>query len=290
VPESVDLSVETSGAEVTISADPTQIEQVVMNLCVNSRDAMPEGGRLRVTTGVEVVEAIDADSRPGLRPGRYAALSVIDTGCGMEDETKRHIFEPFFTTKPRGEGTGLGLATVYGIVKRLEGFVYADSEPGRGTAVQVLLPVHAAEEVSVLDESNRSGGAGRGETILVVEDEPQVREVVSRILERAGYEALLASSGREALEVARAHGGRIALMLTDVVMPRMSGRELAERMHRDHPATKVVFMSGYTDDIVAKHGVLADGEMLVEKPFSAEELLGALEEALEAASPQEDVA
>ncbi len=144
IPESVDLRLETGSVPITITADPTQIEQVVMNLCINSRDAMPDGGSLHVGTGIEAVDAGDSDRRPGLEPGTYATLWVRDTGFGIDEQTMRHVFEPFFTTKPRGEGTGLGLATVYGIVKRLEGFVYVDSEVGEGTTVQILLPMHSS--------------------------------------------------------------------------------------------------------------------------------------------------
>lgn len=258
-----------------ILADPSQIEQVVVNLVVNARDAMPKGGRL--VLGTDRL-AVTERRRPQayVAPGEYARLSVSDTGAGMDAATLARIFEPFFTTKPVGSGTGLGLSTVYGIVKQSGGYVWAESEPGRGSTFFVLLPLApetAATPAATAPALPAARGAG---TVLVAEDEREVRGITRRILERAGYTVLVAEDGPGALALSRRHAGPIDLLLTDVVMPRMSGKELADRITAERPETRVVYMTGYTDDAIVHHGVLDEGVALVVKPFTATALLQAL--------------
>jgi two-component system cell cycle sensor histidine kinase/response regulator CckA len=256
-------------------ADPGQIEQVLMNLVVNARDAMPRGGRVRLeTVNAEMDEAYVRDHL-GARPGRYVTLAVCDTGFGMDAETQKHIFEPFFTTKEKGKGTGLGLATVYGIVKQSEGYIWVDSAPGAGTTVRVYLPrVEAEPEAEeprrpVVPEQAPARGT---ETVLLVEDEEMVRRMTREVLEGAGYRVLEAASGFEALRLSSGHGGRLDLLLTDVVMPGMSGRELAERLAPVRPGMKVLYMSGHTDDAIFHHGVAQAGTGFLQKPFTPETL------------------
>jgi PAS domain S-box-containing protein len=255
-------------------ADPGQIEQVLMNLVVNARDAMPRGGQLTLeTANAEMDEAYVRDHL-GARPGRYVMLAVCDTGLGMDAETQKHIFEPFFTTKEKGKGTGLGLATVYGIVKQSEGYIWVDSAPGVGTTVRVFLPWVEAEpppeeprRPAVPEELPRAT-----ETVLLVEDEEMVRRMTREVLEGAGYRVLEASSGFEALRVSAGHAGRLDLIVTDVVMPGMSGRELAERLAPSRPGMKVLYMSGHTDDAIFHHGVTQAGTGFLQKPFTPDAL------------------
>jgi len=250
-----------------VEADPTQVEQVLMNLAVNARDAMPSGGELRIGLA-------NVATGPGGSPA--VRLTVRDSGAGMAPEVVERAFEPFYSTKPKGEGTGLGLATVYGIVTQARGTIAIDSAPGAGTTIEVLLP---STEASTPDEpaadNGNGAGSSRGETILVVEDEAAVRRLTCRILTREGYTVLEAPSGELAVDTWDEHPGEIDLLLTDVVMPGMSGKELAERL-----GIEPVFMSGYTDDVMLRHGV--EGPRLVQKPFDAQTLLGAVRSALDA--------
>ena len=254
-----------------VKADPGQIEQVLMNLAVNARDAMPQGGKLTMeTSNVEL--ATDAARDLQLPPGRYVRLRVIDGGHGMDSETLTHIFEPFFTTKPTGKGTGLGLATVYGIVKQSGGGIQVQSQPGTGTEFSVFLP--AASEV-VPKPQERVGPeiiAGGAETILIVEDEPDLRELTRVFLEAYGYKVLLSSGAEEALRIAETFPQPINLVLTDVIMPGMSGRQLAERVVSRRPETRIMYMTGYTDDMVVQYKVLEPGVHLLQKPFSKRDL------------------
>jgi len=263
-----------------IRADPGHVEQAIVNLALNARDAMPLGGRLAIETDAVTLDEHYAKTHMGVKPGDFTMIAVTDTGHGMDAETRRHIFEPFFTTKEKGKGTGLGLATVYGMVKQTGGDIWVYSEPGQGTTFKLYFP-RVFEPLSETTGANpsltrRSGG----ETILVVEDEQAVRELTVRILEQLGYAILTACSGAEALEICGAHTGHIDLLLTDVVMPNMSGRQLADHLQVSRPQTKVLFLSGYTENTVVHHGVLDAGVDFLPKPFSRENLSRKLREVL----------
>ncbi len=262
-----------------IKADPGQVEQVVMNLVVNSRDAMPRGGKLTIETADAVLDEGYCRNHPGLRPGRYVLLAVSDTGSGMDPATLARVFEPFFTTKEQGKGTGLGLATVYGIVQQTNGHVAAYSEVGIGTTFKVYLP--ATDEARPASVAGPAATPGGRETVLLVEDEESVRSLARRLLHALGYHVLEASSGPDALRLAAAHRGGIDLLLTDVVMPRMSGRELADRLAEARPGVKVLYMSGYTDDAVVRHGVLEEGVAFLQKPFPPAALATRVREVLD---------
>jgi CheY-like chemotaxis protein len=252
-------------------ADRGQLEQVLVNLAVNARDAMPGGGTLTIDTCC--VDLDDADGAPlGLSRGQYVRIRVSDTGAGMTREVVERVFEPFFTTKPKGEGSGLGLATVYGIIRQAGGSAQIYSEPGLGTTFTALLPASESEE-AVAEPTALKGGPGGGELILVVEDEDALREVTRRILIRNGHQVLTAADGIEAIEVAKAYEGEIHLLLTDVVMPHMLGKEVAERIQSIRPGIPVLFMSGYAQPILASHGTVEDGVTLLEKPFTEAGLL-----------------
>jgi PAS domain S-box-containing protein len=265
----------------SVLADRGQVEQILMNLVVNARDAMPSGGRLIVRTcDVQVDEAL-ARQRPGLQPGRYVAMAVEDTGVGMDAATQAHLFEPFFTTKELGRGTGLGLSTVYGIVKQSGGHIAVESAPGKGSRFEVLFP-----RVEAKAQNDTSSvpvlGCGRGtETVLVVEDELAVLDLACRILKSAGYSVLTARNGLEALEIVRGHSGPIDLLLTDVVMPRIAGPELARQFHALRPGSRVLYMSGYTGETVGRQGVLPEGVQLVEKPFTPDVLTARVRKTLD---------
>jgi PAS domain S-box-containing protein len=261
-----------------VLADPGQMEQVLVNLAVNARDAMPEGGVLRVRTRqVHLDEAFGArHATSAFVPGQYVMLSVSDTGTGMDRATLDRIFEPFFTTKEQGKGTGLGLATVYGIVRQSGGHVRVYSEPGVGTTFEVYLPCVDAADPPVTP-------AAGTETVLLVEDEPSIRGVAARVLERRGYTVISAAHGEDAISAARAHPGNIDLLLTDVVMPGMSGSALARTLAHERPGLRVLYMSGYTDDDIVHHGVLDAGMMFLEKPFTPRILAQHVRDALDAA-------
>jgi PAS domain S-box-containing protein len=251
-----------------IRADPGQIEQVLVNLIVNSRDAMPHGGTLTIETANFEIDPEFASRHLGLAPGKYVVLTVSDDGCGMDEKTKARIFEPFFTTKEKGRGTGLGLSTVYGIVKQSGGNVWVDSEPGAGTVFKVFLPQFKQESEAPTKPLIDLVVPRGSETILLVEDEDVVRGLARQILEQAGYQVLDARGGDEAIRLCRELGGPIDLLLTDVVMPETSGREVAERLTKLRPATCVLYMSGYTDDAIVHHGVLDSDVEFIQKPFT----------------------
>jgi two-component system cell cycle sensor histidine kinase/response regulator CckA len=270
-----------------VLADPGQLEQVVMNLAVNARDAMPRGGTLIMRTENVEVDRVAAGERPGLTPGRYAALFVDDTGTGIEPDLLPHLFEPFFTTKGPGKGTGLGLATVYGIVKQSGGFIYVDSTPGQGSRFSIYLPRHAERAA---DETRPAAPpAPRGtETILVVEDDAGVRWAVRRMLERNGYSVLEAAGAAEALRHVAdvgSRGAHIDLVLTDVIMPEQSGRELVERLTADRPELRILYMSGYADDEILRRGLELSGAPLLEKPFTPDRLAEVVRRALDQPRP-----
>jgi signal transduction histidine kinase/CheY-like chemotaxis protein len=263
-----------------IKADPGHVEQAIVNLAVNARDAMPLGGRLTIETADVVLDETYARTHLGVKPGAFTMIAVSDTGHGMDAETRRHIFEPFFTTKEKGKGTGLGLATVYGMVKQTNGDIWVYSEPGQGTTFKLYFP-QVSEPLS--DGSSGDAALARrsgGETILVVEDEKAVRDLTVRILQQLGYTILTASSGAEALAISQSHAGPIDLLLTDVVMPNMSGRQLADKLQASRPDTKVLFLSGYTENTVVHHGVLDAGVEFLPKPFSRENLSRKLREVM----------
>ena len=265
-----------------VKADRSQIEQVIMNLAVNARDAMPSGGRLMIeTSNVDLDEAFT--SHPVMRtPGKYVMLAVTDNGCGMDSETQAHIFEPFFTTKEKGKGTGLGLATVYGIVKQSDGYIWVYSEPGEGTSFKIYLPrIEEVGKASALDRAPDTAALPRGfETVLLAEDENGVRELARQYLETSGYKVIEASNGNEALELAANYKDPIHLLLTDVVMPGISGRELADRLSAIRPDVRILFMSGYTEQAVVHHGIVAADAILLQKPFTLGTLASKLREIL----------
>jgi len=269
-----------------VKADPSQLEQVIMNLTVNARDAMPEGGRLTMETDHLDLDDASALGHGEATPGRYVVLAVTDTGTGMDDATRARLFEPFFTTKEPGRGTGLGLSTVYGIVRQSGGHIWVYSELGRGTTFKICLPSVADEAGHVAAPVEAAGGGARGaETVLLVEDAPRVREVVREILEMNGYRVIEARHGQEAIELSQQHKGPIQLMVTDVVMPQMSGRELAQHFARVRPAMRVLFMSGYTDSAIVRHGELEAGTAFLSKPFTPDALAAKVREVLDAPLP-----
>ncbi len=279
VGEDIELSTELAPQLGSVKADPSQIEQVILNLVVNARDAMPRGGKLFIqTANVELSSpASTVDSE--FPAGAYVRFSVCDNGSGMPKETLDHIFEPFFTTKKNGNGTGLGLATAYGIIRQSGGDISVHSEPGRGTTFEIHLP--RVTEAAPADESTRRSGPVAGhERILLVEDDQRVRELAQRVLEGAGYAVLTASDGFEAIDICGSVTG-IRLLLTDVVMPKMSGRELVEKITAVYPRIKILYMSGYTDDAMVRHGIRDLGTPFLQKPFSPETLSRTVREVLD---------
>ena len=263
-----------------VRADPAQLEQVLLNLCVNARDAMPDGGKLIFETAEVDLDSSYADRKPGVKPGRYVLLAVNDTGVGMDRETQSRIFEPFYTTKGRDKGTGLGLSTVYGIVKRAGGNVWVYSELGHGTTFKVYLPQIGMETEEAPPDDKPGTELHGDETILVVEDDDRVRGLVVTELRALGYTVLSASSPNDALMLTQAQQTPIDLLLTDVVLPVISGRVLAEQLSAERPALRVLFMSGYTDSAIAQHGVLEEGVSFLQKPFSKQSLAAKVREVL----------
>jgi PAS domain S-box-containing protein len=282
--EDVELATLLPPGEVYVDADRGQLGQVIANLAVNARDAMPHGGRL----GIEVGTAeVGADHTAGLSPGRYASLVVSDTGEGMDAATAAQVFEPFFTTK--AEGTGLGLATVHGIVTQSGGSIFVDSEPRHGTTFRIFLPL-AEQVASPRSTPVPAGKRGSGETILLVEDDPLVRPIVARMLETWGYRVLVAEEGGQALDLAERVNGPIDLLLSDLVMPGMGGREVAERLGRLRPGIRVLHMSGYTDDAVVRRAVPDRGAAFIQKPFGSDELARRIRELLDGEVAARDAA
>jgi signal transduction histidine kinase/CheY-like chemotaxis protein len=271
--EDVDLTLLPAQDLWRVKIDPSQFEQIVVNLAVNARDAMPTGGKLAIETANVVLDETYAAHHLEAEPGEYVMLAVSDNGVGMNDKVQARIFEPFFTTKEKGKGTGLGLATVFGIVKQNRGHIRVYSEPGQGSTFRIYLP-HVSEGAPAPSRPPAAEAElPRGsETLLLVEDEDSVREFTRDILVARGYRVLCAVDGEEALQVAKAHQGPIHLLVTDVVMPRMSGRALADRLQPGRPEMRVLYVSGYTDDAIVRHGVLAEGIQFLSKPFGMEAL------------------
>ena len=280
--EHIELVAEPEAAPWPVMIDSGQLSQVLTNLAVNSRDAMPTGGKLTIDVANVDVDLAYAAAHVTLKPGRYVRLRVSDTGAGMDQKTLEHAFEPFFTTKPRGQGTGLGLATIYGIVTQAGGSIEVYSEPGLGTRVSVLLPA-TDQAVTAEAVTEDAPHARASETVLVVEDSDDLREIVNRILTQSGYQVMVAAGGPEALEMSRKFAGHIDLLLTDVVMPHMLGNELAPQLLEARPDLRVLYMSGFAQPALAANGKLQHGVTLLDKPFNEPTLLARVREVLEAA-------
>jgi len=265
-----------------VRVDPSQVDQILANLCINARDAISGGGKVVIKTENTVFNRTACAGKPGLVPGEYVGLTVSDDGCGMDEETLSHIFEPFFTTKKAGEGTGLGLATVYGIVKQNNGWIDVSSEPDQGATFTIYLPRHMSPELASPPDVSPKPAELAHETILLVEDDRALLSLTGRMLELQGYTVLAANSPGESLRLAREHAGKINLLLTDVIMPEMNGLDLATKLREFDPYLKCLFMSGYPADVLAPHGVLDDDLRLIQKPFSRNELFEKIQEIMNA--------
>jgi PAS domain S-box-containing protein len=279
--EDIELIIRVQPGAGTIQIDPGQLDQILMNLVVNARDAMPNGGKLIVETSSVALDDSYVGQHLGAAAGPFVLLSISDTGCGMDQETLSHIFEPFFTTKEKGKGTGLGLSTVYGIVKQCGGYIMAYSESGRGTTFKVYFPRVSGVPEAPRASSRRAEIPGGHETVLLVEDETALRELTLGLLETAGYTVLEATNVEDAIRLAESAHHKIDLLLTDVVMPGMDGHELSRRLTSKFPTLKVLYMSGYTDDVIAHRGVLNGGTTLLQKPFGRAGLLGKVRQVLD---------
>jgi two-component system cell cycle sensor histidine kinase/response regulator CckA len=280
--EDIEISTSLSSDLGMVKADRGQIEQVIMNLAVNARDAMPQGGKLRIETANVELDQTYARQHPGAKPGHYVKLAVIDSGAGIDKKILAHIFEPFFTTKGVGKGTGLGLATVYGVVKQSGGYIWVESEPGQGTSMEIFLPQVSEPAAIITPTAPLAEARGGSETILLVEDSEPLRKLTRAFLESHGFHVLVAQDGEEALQVEGRHAGKIDLLLTDMVMPGINGRVLAERLLLNRPGTRVLYISGYTDNFIAVHGALERGMVLLHKPFTEEALIKKVREVLDA--------
>jgi signal transduction histidine kinase/ActR/RegA family two-component response regulator len=280
--EDIDLQWKPVADPWLVRIDPSQIDQILANLVVNARDAIAGVGRITIETGKVEVDQVYCEGHVGFVPGQYVILAVSDDGCGMDKMTQARLFEPFFTTKPLGQGTGLGLATVYGIVKQNNGFIDVYTEPSKGTTFRIYLPRQTSDG-HVTEEPHRESEARTGtETILLVEDEAALLELSRMLLERLGYTVLPAGSPLEAIRLVGEYAGEIHLLLTDVMMPAMSGRDLLQRLGELRPGLRCLFMSGYTADAIAHHGILDKGIHFLQKPFTLEKLATKLRETLSA--------
>ncbi len=266
--ENIVITTYLSEENCTVEADPSQIEQVIMNLIVNARDAMPNGGEIIIETAEVQLDQHYVNKRHEVKPGRYVLMAISDTGEGMDEDVLSKIFDPFFTTKEQGKGTGLGLATVYGIVKQHGGYIYAYSEKGQGTTFKIYLPASKKAPEETESKSTTKALLQGNETILVVDDNASIRQLIVETLKPLGYNCLQAASGKEAINILRKYSGEIHLLLTDVVMPGMSGKELAEIIKKEKPEMKVIFMSGYMENIIAHHGILEQRINYISKPIT----------------------
>ena len=264
----------------TINIDPSQIDQVLVNLCVNARDAIDGVGKIVIETTNTTLDQSYCDLHPGFHPGTYVQLAISDDGLGMDFDTQKKIFEPFFSTKARGKGTGLGLATVYGIIKQNKGFINVYSEPGKGTTFRLYFPCHDGAPGTRDNDCPQNLYRAKGETVLAVEDETGILDLVERLLSQLGYTPLTARSPREALELVRSYKETIDLLITDVVMPEMNGVELASLIQTIMPNIRVLYMSGYTANIIAKRGILDVNVLLLQKPFSQKSFAAKVYQAL----------
>jgi two-component system cell cycle sensor histidine kinase/response regulator CckA len=281
--DDIELAIRLSPRDAHVYADASQIDQVIMNLAVNARDAMPNGGTLRIETDqCELDEPYSMRHRP-VRPGRYVRLTITDTGCGIDQETMFHLFEPFFTTKELGKGTGLGLSIVYGIVKQSDGYIWVYSEPGQGTAFKIYFPCRG-DAVQHPEETKKIENMRGRETVLLVEDDAGFRSMVAGFLKALGYSVLEAINGEHALEVAANASSPIELLLTDIVMPKMGGRDLADRLLSKSPDLRVLYTSGYTHDGVVHTRILDENEAFLQKPFALSDLSRKLREVLDKSS------
>jgi CheY-like chemotaxis protein len=276
--EDIDFTAKLDPTPGHIKADPGQIEQVIMNLAVNARDAMPNGGKLVVTTSHLTLETASLRNFPALNPGKYVLLAIADTGTGMTEEVKAHLYEPFFTTKPPGKGTGLGLATCFGIVRQSSGLIDVQSELGKGTTFKLYFPQIESAPEPPRARSTQTQVLVGSETVLLVEDEVIVRELVASTLRERGYAVLEAGNGQEGLRVALEYRGKIDLVLTDLVMPIIGGKEMADALRCSHPDIKILFTSGYTEDVI---GVLQPGVEFLQKPYGGASLARRVREVLD---------
>jgi CheY-like chemotaxis protein len=264
--------------------DPTQIDQILANLCINAKDAIDGVGKLTIETGIKTFDEEYCKEHAGFIPGDFVLLAVSDNGCGMDKDTLDNIFEPFFTTKEMDKGTGLGLATIYGIVKQNSGFINVYSEPGQGSTFKIYLPRLVTDEDTDMTVPEKKGAAGGTETILLVEDEPMILDMTTTMLEMLGYTVLAAASPDEAIRLAKDHTGKIHLLMSDVVLPEMNGRDLAAQITALYPGIRLLFMSGYTANVIAHHGVLDDGVAFMQKPFLMADMTEKVREVLDMAS------
>jgi CheY-like chemotaxis protein len=285
--EDIEIEIRPTTPLGSVKADPGQIEQVLMNLVVNARDAMPTGGKITIETAHAEMDESYVSRHAGTRPGQYVLLVVSDTGCGMDENIKSQIFEPFFTTKAAGQGTGLGLSTVYGIVKQSEGYILVYSETGKGTTFKIYFPrVREKAEARLLPHEVSEPPRG-SETILVVEDDKTLREITVKLLQDGGYQVVEAKDADDALRILAASEPDINLLLTDVIMPNKSGAELAKQAKEGHRELRTLFMSGYTGDLVGRQGVLTEEASFLEKPFTRRSLLSKVYAALHSESARQ---
>jgi CheY-like chemotaxis protein len=282
LPKTVAIDLRLAPGTLMVEADPLQIGQVLMNLAVNARDAMPEGGRLRIATNKTTLDEARCRTRPGLQPGKYVRLAVADTGCGMPAEAMEHIFEPFFTTKPAGRGTGLGLSIVYGIVKKHRGYIECTSEVGTGTEFRIYLPRVKAVAAAPAPERKEQAVRGGAETVLLVEDEDSVRAIAQRMLQRAGYTVLSAPNGEAALSLFEVRRDRIGLVVLDLQMPGMGGRRCLERLRELSPDLRVIITTGAAPDPATESALQQDAQSVITKPYSLHTLLATVRSVLDA--------